>query len=113
MTTTSKKGWTVLGIFLLVAFTGFAVFAFRSSLTPYVSYREAQAATRTVQDAGALEKGLDVTLMLPGSLGRSGSVNVRPASDKSPKTSSPSGRTPARTHLARSSKARICSRGLN
>jgi cytochrome c-type biogenesis protein CcmE len=57
MTTTGKKGWTVLGIFLLIAFTGFAVFAFRTSLTPYVSYREAQAATRTVQVAGALEKG--------------------------------------------------------
>jgi len=53
----SKKGWTVLGILLLLAFAGFAFAAFRTSLTPYVSYREAQAVSRTVQVAGALEKG--------------------------------------------------------
>jgi len=53
----SKKAWTVLGIVLLIAFAGFAFAAFRTSLTPYVSYREAQGGTRTVQVAGALEKG--------------------------------------------------------
>jgi cytochrome c-type biogenesis protein CcmE len=53
----SKRGWTLVGIVLLIAFAGFAFAAFRTSLTPYVSYREAQAATRTVQIAGALEKG--------------------------------------------------------
>lgn len=53
----SKRAWTVLGVVLLVAFAGFAFAAFRTSLTPYVSYREAQGGARTVQVAGALEKG--------------------------------------------------------
>jgi cytochrome c-type biogenesis protein CcmE len=53
----TQKRWTITGILLLVAFAGFAFAAFRTSLTPYVSYREAQASSRVVQVAGALEKG--------------------------------------------------------
>ncbi|KAB2962938.1 MAG: cytochrome c maturation protein CcmE [Thermoanaerobaculia bacterium] len=53
----SRRAWTVVGIVLLVAFAGFAFASFRTSLTPYVSYAEAQRAPRTVQVAGALEQG--------------------------------------------------------
>jgi len=42
---------------LLVAFSGFAFFSFRTSLTPYVGFDEARRVERTVQVAGALEKG--------------------------------------------------------
>lgn len=44
------------GAVLLVAFGGFSLMAFQESLTPYVSYRQAQEAGRTVQVAGALVK---------------------------------------------------------
>ena len=49
--------WTFVGIALLVVFSGFAFATFRSSLTPYVSFAEARAASRVVQVAGGLEKG--------------------------------------------------------
>ena len=47
----------LLGGLLLVGFAAFSLFAFKDSLTPYVSYAEARAARRMVQVAGALEKG--------------------------------------------------------
>lgn len=47
----------LLGGLLLVAFAAFSLFAFKESLTPYVSYAEAREARRMVQVAGALEKG--------------------------------------------------------
>ena len=53
----SRRAWTVTGIVLLLAFAGFAFASFRTNLTPYVSYAEAARAPRTVQVAGALEKG--------------------------------------------------------
>ncbi len=52
----SRRQWTVIGIALLVGFAGFAFAAFRTSLTPYVSFAEARDARRVVQVAGALEK---------------------------------------------------------
>jgi cytochrome c-type biogenesis protein CcmE len=53
----SRKAWTVVGILLLVGFAGFAFATFRTTLTPYVSFAEARAASRVVQVAGALEQG--------------------------------------------------------
>jgi cytochrome c-type biogenesis protein CcmE len=53
----SRRQWTVVGIALLVGFAGFAFAAFRTSLTPYVSFDAARDARRVVQVAGALEKG--------------------------------------------------------
>ncbi len=47
----------LLGGLLLVGFAAFSLFAFKDSLTPYVSYAEAREARRMVQVAGALEKG--------------------------------------------------------
>lgn len=53
----NRKRIYLLGGVLLVAFGGFAMSKFQESLTPYVSYRQARAAERTVQVAGGLEKG--------------------------------------------------------
>jgi cytochrome c-type biogenesis protein CcmE len=53
----SRRGWTILGVALLLAFVGFALAAFRTSLTPYVSYEQARGNDRAVQVAGALEQG--------------------------------------------------------
>jgi cytochrome c-type biogenesis protein CcmE len=53
----SRRGWTILGVALLLAFVGFALAAFRTSLTPYVSYEQARSNDRAVQVAGALERG--------------------------------------------------------
>jgi cytochrome c-type biogenesis protein CcmE len=47
----------LIGGLLLLAFAGFSLASFRNSLTPYVSYQEARAASRMVQVAGALQKG--------------------------------------------------------
>jgi cytochrome c-type biogenesis protein CcmE len=57
MNNAKSKIWTVVGIAMLVAFSGFAFTTFRSSLTPYVSFDEARAAGRVVQVAGGLEQG--------------------------------------------------------
>jgi cytochrome c-type biogenesis protein CcmE len=47
----------LLGTVLLLAFAGFAFTSFRQTLTPYVSFDEAQRMGRTLQVAGALVKG--------------------------------------------------------
>jgi cytochrome c-type biogenesis protein CcmE len=47
----------LLGAVLLLAFAGFSLSAFKETMTPYVSYKEARAADRVVQVMGALEKG--------------------------------------------------------
>lgn len=52
----NRKAWTVLGILLLAGFAGFAFTTFNTTLTPYVSFRDARAASRVVQVAGGLEK---------------------------------------------------------
>jgi len=53
----SRRGYYLLGGVLLVAFAGFAFSAFNQTLTPYVTYGEAKSLPRTVQVAGALQKG--------------------------------------------------------
>jgi cytochrome c-type biogenesis protein CcmE len=53
----NRKRIYLLGGVLLVAFAGFALSSFQDSLTPYVSYRQARAAERTVQVAGGLAQG--------------------------------------------------------
>ena len=56
----NRKLYYVLGAVLLLGFAGFSLAAFRTSLTPYVSFEEARgpaAAARVVQVAGGLEKG--------------------------------------------------------
>ena len=37
-----RNGFYVLGAILLLAFAGFSVSAFKSSMTPYVSYQQAR-----------------------------------------------------------------------
>lgn len=56
MNANKRKLATALGIGLLVAFAGFAFTTFRSALTPYVTFADAQRASKVVQVAGALEK---------------------------------------------------------
>jgi cytochrome c-type biogenesis protein CcmE len=53
----NKRYTYLFGAVLLALFAGFALASFRSTLTPYVSYDEARQSPRTVQVAGALEKG--------------------------------------------------------
>ena len=52
-----RRLYYVIGGVLLLGFAGFSVASFRETLTPYVSYADARSMTRTVQVAGALEKG--------------------------------------------------------
>jgi cytochrome c-type biogenesis protein CcmE len=52
-----RNAFYVLGGLLLLAFAGFSVTAFKSSITPYVSFEQARQVERVVQVAGALEKG--------------------------------------------------------
>lgn len=56
MKSRKSRIWMVVGVAMLVAFSGFAFATFKSALTPYVSFAEARAAARVVQVAGALEK---------------------------------------------------------
>jgi cytochrome c-type biogenesis protein CcmE len=58
----------LIGALLLLAFAGFSLASFRDTLTPYVGYREARAANRVVQVAGALQKGSSAYQMANGSL---------------------------------------------
>ena len=53
----TKTASYVAGMLLLVAFSGFAFVQFNDALTPYVSYEQAIASTRTVQVAGGLLNG--------------------------------------------------------
>lgn len=53
----SRRAYYVLGAALLMGFVSFSLVAFRSSLTPYVSFAEATRSSRTVQVAGGLDKG--------------------------------------------------------
>lgn len=50
-----NKMYIVVGV-LVIAFAAFSLLSFKQSLTPYVTYAEAQAAPRVVQVAGGLEK---------------------------------------------------------
>lgn len=53
----NKKVFYLAGVVLLAVFTWFSLSAAKDTLTQYVDYEEARAATRMVQVAGALEKG--------------------------------------------------------
>jgi len=51
--------WTILGVGAIVAFVAFGAGAFKSNLTPYVSFQQARATKDAVQVAGRLVKGSD------------------------------------------------------
>ena len=51
--------WTICGVIAIVAFVAFGAGAFKSNLTPYVSFAQARATTDAVQVAGKLVEGSD------------------------------------------------------
>jgi cytochrome c-type biogenesis protein CcmE len=51
-----KRMSYLFGAVLLLAFAGFSLASFRQTLTPYVSFSDAQKLERTVQVAGGLVK---------------------------------------------------------
>lgn len=51
--------WTVLGVVAIVGFLAFGAGAFKSNLTPYVTFAEARAAHGAVQITGKLVPGSD------------------------------------------------------
>ncbi len=50
-----RRLWYVVGTALVVGFLAYGASAFRSNLTPYVSFEDARSSTARVQVAGALE----------------------------------------------------------
>ncbi len=52
--------WTIVGITVIVIFVAFGAGAFKSSLTPYVSFEKARTTVNAVQVAGALVPDSDV-----------------------------------------------------
>ncbi len=52
--------WTVVGLAAIVGFVAFGAGAFKSNLTPYVSFQQARATKDAVQVAGKLVPGSDV-----------------------------------------------------
>jgi cytochrome c-type biogenesis protein CcmE len=51
--------WTVLGVGAIVGFVAFGAGAFKSNLTPYVSFEKARATASAVQVAGTLVEHSD------------------------------------------------------
>lgn len=51
--------WTVLGAAAIIGFVAFGAGAFKSNLTPYVSFQQARANSDAVQVAGKLVPGSD------------------------------------------------------
>lgn len=51
--------WTIVGVVAIVAFVAFGAGAFKSNLTPYVTFQQARASGDTVQVAGKLVQGTD------------------------------------------------------
>ena len=51
--------WTVLGVVVVVGFIAFGAGAFKSNLTPYVSFQQARSTRDAVQVAGKLVQGSD------------------------------------------------------
>jgi cytochrome c-type biogenesis protein CcmE len=49
-----RRLWYSIGGILIVAFLSYGATSFKSNLTPYVSFEEAQKSTRKVQVAGGL-----------------------------------------------------------
>lgn len=52
--------WTIAGVVAIIGFVAFGAGAFRSNLTPYVSFHQAKASQDAVQVAGKLVHGSDV-----------------------------------------------------
>lgn len=51
--------WTICGLVAIVGFVAFGAGAFKSNLTPYVSFSQARATADAVQVAGQLVQGSD------------------------------------------------------
>jgi cytochrome c-type biogenesis protein CcmE len=51
--------WTIGGVVAIIAFVAFGAGAFKSNLTPYVSFQQARATSDAVQVAGKLVQGSD------------------------------------------------------
>ncbi len=51
--------WTVVGIVAIIGFVAFGAGAFKSNLTPYVSFQQARTTADAVQVAGKLVAGSD------------------------------------------------------
>ena len=51
--------WTIAGIVAIIAFVAFGAGAFKSNLTPYVSFQQARSTGDAVQVAGKLVQGSD------------------------------------------------------
>jgi len=51
--------WTIGGLGAIVAFLAFGAGAFKSNLTPYVTFKEARASQNAVQVTGKLVPGTD------------------------------------------------------
>ncbi len=51
---TRRTVWTLAGVLLIIAFVAFGAGAFKSSLTPYVSFEVARSSGNAVQVAGRL-----------------------------------------------------------
>ena len=54
-----KAVWTIGGVVAIIAFVAFGAGAFKSNLTPYVSFQQARATSDAVQVAGKLVRGSD------------------------------------------------------
>ncbi|MCP4899565.1 MAG: cytochrome c maturation protein CcmE [bacterium] len=52
-----RRLWYIIGGVLIVAFLGYGATSFKSNLTPYVSFEEAQRRSGKVQVAGGLVTG--------------------------------------------------------
>ena len=51
--------WTIFGVVAIIGFVAFGAGAFKSNLTPYVTFQQARATTDSVQVAGKLVPGSD------------------------------------------------------
>jgi cytochrome c-type biogenesis protein CcmE len=51
--------WTIIGVAAIIGFVAFGAGAFKSNLTPYVSFQQARATSDAVQVAGKLVEGSD------------------------------------------------------
>jgi cytochrome c-type biogenesis protein CcmE len=51
--------WTIIGVAAIIGFVAFGAGAFKSNLTPYVSFQQARATKDAVQVAGKLIQGSD------------------------------------------------------
>jgi len=51
--------WSVIGVAAIIGFVAFGAGAFKSNLTPYVSFQQARATKDAVQVAGKLIQGSD------------------------------------------------------